>query len=113
MSHFHTKTSPPALGSPTPPVLGTKVVKQGEWLIWLFLKINLSTTISMRRSRRELLICLFIEMSLQITKLRAFPFLLLPYVQQRLVFYYDVAAPLGCRLKGTTFRLGSTHDRLG
>jgi len=29
-------------------------VKQGESVIWLFLKINLLTTISMKRPRREL-----------------------------------------------------------
>jgi len=34
-------------------VLGMEV-KQVKSIIWLFLKINLSTTISIKRSRREL-----------------------------------------------------------
>jgi len=33
----------------------------GESVIWLFLKINLSTTISMKRSRRELSIDMVIH----------------------------------------------------
>jgi len=36
-------------------------VEQGKSVIWLFLKINLSTTISMKRSRRELSIDMVIH----------------------------------------------------
>jgi len=36
-------------------------VKQGESVIWLFLKINISITISMKRSRQELSIDMVIH----------------------------------------------------
>jgi len=49
----------PVLGSSIP-VLGMKV-KQGKGVIWLFMKMNLSTTISMKRSRRELSIDMVIQ----------------------------------------------------
>jgi len=49
----------PLLGCPTP-VLNVKV-KQGESVIWLFWKINISTVISMERSRRELSIDMVIH----------------------------------------------------
>jgi len=48
---FTVKTIP-CLGGPTP--ASGMEVKQGESVIWLFLKINLSTSISTKRSRREL-----------------------------------------------------------
>jgi len=53
------QTNPCFRGNPTT-VLGSKV-KQGESVIWLLLKINLSTTTSMKRSRQEL----FIDMVIQ------------------------------------------------
>ena len=49
----------PYVGSPIP-VLAIKV-RQGLSVILLFLKINLSTTISMERSRRELSIDMVIH----------------------------------------------------
>jgi len=39
------------------------VMKQGEGVIWLSLKINLSTTLSMKKSRRELSIDMIIYRS--------------------------------------------------
>ena len=47
------------LANPTS-VLGIKVI-QNKSVIWLFFKINLSTTISMKRSRRELSIDILIH----------------------------------------------------
>jgi len=55
------KKPTPLFGSPTP-VLGMKV-EQGESVIWL-LKKNLSTTILMRRSCRELSIYMVIQMGI-------------------------------------------------
>jgi len=40
-------------------------VKQGKSAIWLFLKINISITISMKRSRRELSIDMVIHVYLK------------------------------------------------
>jgi len=52
-------------------------VKQGESVIWIFLKLNLSTTISMKRSRRELSIDMVIPKGIfennQITLLLFYP----------------------------------------
>ena len=63
------------MGSPTR-VSGMKV-KQGENVIWLVLEINLSTTISMKRSRQELSIDMFIQRGIvqnnQITLFSCFP----------------------------------------
>jgi len=49
----------PVLDCPTP-VSGMKV-KQGKSVIWLIIKINLTTTILMKRSRRELSIDMLIQ----------------------------------------------------
>ena len=51
-------------------VVGNKV-EQGESVIWLFLKINLPTTTSMKRSRRELSIDMVVHSG--ILKNNAFP----------------------------------------
>jgi len=54
-------------------------MKHGETSIWLFLKINLSTTISMERSRRELSIDVVIHKGIlknnQITLFPRFTFI--------------------------------------
>jgi len=50
-------------------------MKKGKSVIWLFLNINLSTTISMKRSRQELSIDMVIHWGiLKITKLRSSSF---------------------------------------
>ena len=50
------------LDSPTP--ISVMKVKQVESVIWLFLKTNLLTIISMKRSRRELSIDMVIHRSI-------------------------------------------------
>jgi len=39
-------------------------MKQEESVIWLFLKINISTTIAMKTARRELSIDIFIDIDI-------------------------------------------------
>jgi len=58
---FTVKSSP--YFRPPTPVLGVKV-KRGESVIRLYLKINLSTTISMKISRRDLSIDMVIRMGI-------------------------------------------------
>jgi len=58
-------------GSPAPVL----VIKEGESVVSVFFKINLSTTTSMTRSIRELSIDMVIGMSLKVTKLRSSPVL--------------------------------------
>jgi len=68
-------------------------VKQGKSVIWLFLKINLSTTTSMKRSRRELSIDIVIQRGIfqnnQTTLFSSFTFIL-----KTEVIFYCVSTPL-------------------
>jgi len=65
----HSKLISPLFRSPMP-VLGVKV-KQDS-VMWSFLKINLSTTLLSRRSRRELSIHMLIVKSSDLNKLLSF-----------------------------------------
>jgi len=67
--NFHRKKLTPVLDSPTP--VSDIKMKQGECVIWIFLRINLSTTLPIKRSRPELSDDMVIHMGiLKIAKLR-------------------------------------------
>jgi len=81
------------LGSPSP-VLGMKV-KQGESVSWLFFTINLSTSMSIKRSRRELSIDMIIQRGIfKNNQIKLFPcFTFIPtsirVPKTGVSFYYD------------------------
>jgi len=60
-------------------------VKQGKCMVWLLVKINLSTTLSMKRSRRELSIDMVPHSGIYLKKNTLFS-VLPSYLRQGLVF---------------------------